>query len=167
MQCTQEAVPVGDLLKSLLSQCSQTPIGFRIENEVLTISPKFAGQGPIQVPAVPVTQESNSPTVRQIQAVLNQPVDFSIEPQSLKDVIGFIAVRYQIPITLDPSITSTAEVKGAFPGIKLKSLLAILLEQYPKPLGFKIEDKALKVFPKAETPQPPAPAESQSPPRQK
>ncbi|HET6326368.1 MAG TPA: hypothetical protein VFG04_16965 [Planctomycetaceae bacterium] len=54
---TREGVLVADLLKDLLAQCSQTPIGFRIENEVLKISPKFAGQGPIQAQAIPVLEK--------------------------------------------------------------------------------------------------------------
>lgn len=104
---------------------------------------------------------------RQIQTVLSQPVDFSIEPQPLKDAIDFIGTRYGIRIALDPLITSKTEVKGAFPGIRLRNLLTILLEQYPTPLGFKIEDKVLKIFPKAEMPQPLPPEELQTPIRRK
>ncbi|HEV7999620.1 MAG TPA: M56 family metallopeptidase [Planctomycetaceae bacterium] len=151
----REGVALGELLKDLLFQMVQ-PVGFRIENEVLKISPRFAGQQPIQAQAVPAPEKTDSPTARKVQAALDQPVDFNIDPQTLKDAIAFIGVRYDIPVTVDPSIDATIEVKGTFPGIRLKNLLIVLLEQSPKPLGFKIEDKALKIFPKAETPQPPA-----------
>jgi hypothetical protein len=155
VQFTRGGVAVADLLKDILGQMSK-PVGFRIENEVLQLSPKFAGQAPIQAQAVGAPDKIDSPMARQIQTALAQPVDFTIEPQSLKDALDWIAARYQIPIARDPSIDMTTEVKGSFPGIRLRNLLILLLEQYPTPLGFKIEDKALKIFPKPGMPQPPA-----------
>jgi beta-lactamase regulating signal transducer with metallopeptidase domain len=148
VQFTRPGIAVAELLKILLAQMSK-PIGFRIENEVLKISPKFAGQGQVQAHAVPAPEKLDSPTARQIQTALEQPVDFNIEPQSLKDAIDFIRARYQIPIALDPSIDATTEVKGAFPGIRLRNLLILLFERCPKPLGFKIENQALKIFPES------------------
>jgi hypothetical protein len=47
---------------------------------------------------------------------------------------------------IDPSVASKTEVKGGFPGIKLRSLLSILFEQLPKATGFKIEGDALKFY---------------------
>jgi hypothetical protein len=155
VQFKREGIAVAELLKILLGQMS-APAGFRIEDEVLKISPKFARQTPIEAKAAPAPDKLDSPAARNIQKALEQPVDFNIEPESLKDVFDFIKARYQIPITLDPSIDGTIEIKGAFPGIRFRSLLSILLEQYPKPLAFKIEDNALKIFPKSVIPQPPA-----------
>jgi len=81
------------------------------------------------------------------------PVDFIIEPQSLKDALDFIGARYQIRIESDPLMDALIEVHGSFPGVKLRSLLSILLEQCPgKPLGFKIERDALQIYPEAGTP---------------
>lgn len=80
------------------------------------------------------------------------PADFTIEPQPLRDALDFVAARYQINIVIDPSVTSTIKVKIAAPGIRLRSLLSILLEQFPNPVGFKIEDDALKIYPEVTTP---------------
>jgi hypothetical protein len=74
------------------------------------------------------------------------PVDFAIEPQSLKDALDFVAGRYQIKIVIDRTVASTTDVHFSAPGIKLRSLLSILMEQLPKATGFKIEDDALKFY---------------------
>src|SRR5580704_14651138 len=86
-----------------------------------------------------------------IEEALNQPVDFNIEPQSLKDAIDFIQARYQIPIVIDQkalddaNVDTTSEVKGAFPGIKLRNLFKLLLEQLTAPLTYVIEEEVLKI----------------------
>jgi beta-lactamase regulating signal transducer with metallopeptidase domain len=144
-------VAVADVLKSLLVQC-QKPAGFRIEDEVLKISPKFVGQEPIHIRPAPVPPKSESNKERKIREALETPVDFNIEPQTLKDALDFIAVRYQINIVIGPSVDSTVTVKGSFPGIRLRSLLTLLLERIPKPMGFKIEDDALQVVPEPPKP---------------
>ena len=66
-------------------------------------------------------------------------VNFDQIPQSLKDAIDFIQARYQIPIVIDQkalddaNVDTTSEVKGAFPGIKLRNLFKLLLEQLSAP----------------------------------
>lgn len=145
VQFPREGIALAELLKSLLSQ-AQKPAGFCIEDEVLKISPKFVGQPLVHVRPAPVAPKTESPKARTIREALEMQVDFNIEPQSLKDALEFIAARYQIKIVTDPSVASQTEIKGGFPGIKLRSLLSILLEQLPKPTGFKIEDDALKFY---------------------
>ena len=143
---------VSDLLKELLAGFPK-PVGFRIEDEVLQISPKFVGQAPTHARPAPPLPKTASRKERKIQEALELPVDFNIEPQSLKDALEYIRARYQIRIESDPLMDSLIEVKGSFPGIKLRSLLSILLEQSPgKPLGFKIERDALKIYTQAVTP---------------
>ncbi|HET6326369.1 MAG TPA: M56 family metallopeptidase [Planctomycetaceae bacterium] len=146
---------VVDLLKILFDQCPK-PIGFRIEDEVLKVSPKFTEQGALRVRPAPSLPEPASSRARQlqeparkIQLALEMPVDFSIEPQSLKDALEFIAARYQIRIESDPLMDSLIEVRGACPGVKLRSLLSILLEQCPGQLAFKIDRDVLKIYPEA------------------
>jgi hypothetical protein len=135
-----------------LAKCPK-PVGFRVEHEVLKISPKFAGQAPIRARPVAAPPKLASPKARKIQEALETPVDFNIQPQSLKDALEFIGAYYQIRIESDPLMDSLIEVKGSFPGIKLRSLLSILLEQCPgQPLGFKIEGDALKIYTQAVTP---------------
>jgi hypothetical protein len=86
-----------------------------------------------------------------IEEALNQPVDFNIEPQSFKDAIDFIAARYQIPIVIDQkaldeaNVDTTTEVKGSFPGIKLRNLFKLLLEQLSAPLTYVVEYEVLKI----------------------
>jgi beta-lactamase regulating signal transducer with metallopeptidase domain len=151
VQFKHEGIGVADLLKNLLGQCQQ-PAGFQIEDEVLKISPKIVGQAPIHIRPAPVAPKTESPKARAIRQALEQPVDFTIEPQSLKDALEFVAARYQIKIAIDPAVASKTEVKGAFPGIKLRSLLSILSEQLLKPVEFKIEDDALKFYSVADKP---------------
>jgi hypothetical protein len=145
VQFPRTGIALADLLKSLLAQ-EQKPACFCIEDEVLKISPKFVGQPPIHIKPTPVAPKTESPKARTIREALEMQVDFNIEPQSLKDALEFIAARYQIKIVIDPSVASKTEVKGGFPGIKLRSLLSILFEQLPKATGFKIEGDALKVY---------------------
>jgi hypothetical protein len=142
-----------DLLKKLLAR-SPRPVGFAIEDEVLKISPRFAGQAAIPKPAR-TPQKVESPQAKRIQAMLESPIDFSVEPQPLKDALDYIAARYQLVIETDPAVPLTSEVHfgtPGIPGIRLSSLLTLLLEQSPKPLGFKIEDDALKIYAKVGTP---------------
>jgi hypothetical protein len=145
---------IAELLKTLLAKCPK-PVGFRIEDEVLKMSPKFTEQGALQIRPAPVLPANASAKERKIQAALEMPVDFNIEPQSLKDALDFLGARYHIRIESDPLMDSLIEVKGNFPGIKLRSLLSILLEQCPgQPLGFKIERDALKIAPVTDKPEP-------------
>jgi len=65
--------------------------------------------------------------------------------------MGFIATRYQIPILLDTktledaSIDTSTEVKLAVPGITLRQMLTLLLEQLPQPLGFEMRDGVMTI----------------------
>jgi beta-lactamase regulating signal transducer with metallopeptidase domain len=151
VQSARVGMVVADRLKSLLSQC-QKPIGFRIEDEVLKISPKFSGQEPIHTRPAPVPPKLESPKARKIREALEMPVNFTIEPQTLREALEWIGERFQISIAIDASVQSTIQVKANAPGIRLRSLLAILLEQCPKPVGFKIEDDALKFYPEGASP---------------
>jgi hypothetical protein len=95
--------------------------------------------------------DTRSASVARINEALDQVVDFDIEPQSLKDAIEFIAARYQIHVLFDTralddaNVDTTTEVKGAFRGIKLRSLLKLLLEQPGTPLAFVIDAEVLKI----------------------
>jgi beta-lactamase regulating signal transducer with metallopeptidase domain len=151
VQVPREGMVVADVLKSVLGQ-AQKPAGFRIEDEVLKISPKFLGQEPIHVRPAPVAPKLESPKARKIREALEMQVDFTIEPQSLKDALDWIAARYQIKIVIDKTVASKTDVHFAAPGIRLRSLLSNLLEQCRKPVGFKIEDDALKIYPEVATP---------------
>ncbi|HEV8002999.1 MAG TPA: hypothetical protein VGP63_24145 [Planctomycetaceae bacterium] len=98
-----------------------------------------------------VDLRSESKPEQRINEALDQQVDFQIEPQSLKDAIDFIAARYQIPIVIDQkslddaNVDTTTEVKGNFPGIKLRNLFKLLLEQLSAPLTYVIEEEVLKI----------------------
>jgi len=92
-----------------------------------------------------------SPVERRISEALDQVVDFSIEPEPLKDAIDFIAQRYQIPILMDTkvledaSVDTSAEVKMPYSGMKLRNMLKLLLEQGSSPLTYVIEDEVMKI----------------------
>jgi hypothetical protein len=88
-----------------------------------------------------------------IHETLETQVDFTIDPEPLKDALEFIASRYQIRVVIDPQaikqglIDPSIEVKVAAPGIRLRSMLNLLLEQSRKPLGFEIRNGALVIIP--------------------
>src|SRR3984957_15052128 len=92
-----------------------------------------------------------SPIERRVSEALDQVVDFSIEPEPLKDAIDFIAQRYQIPILMDTkvledaSVDTSAEVKLPYNGMKLRNGLKLLLEQGSQPLTYIIEDEVMKI----------------------
>jgi len=159
----KSAVPgikLRELLKHLLAQ-GPKPIGFKIEDEVLKISPRFANPQPPRAKPFPVAEKAVSPQSKRIQAALDQTVDFSLDPQPLKEALSFIGQRYSIPIVIhtkgfsDAKMEPTLEVKIDAPGIRLRSLLAIILEQCPRPVGFAIEDDVLKISPVFANPRPP------------
>jgi len=86
-----------------------------------------------------------------IVEALSQPVDFNIEPQSLKDALDFIAARYQIPIMIDQkgleeaNVDMSSEVRGNAPGIALCDLLDLLFGQLSAPLGYDIQHGVLMI----------------------
>jgi hypothetical protein len=98
-----------------------------------------------------VDLRSESKPEQRISEALDQQVDFNIEPQSLKDALDFIAARYQIAIVPDTksledaNVDMSAEVHGSYPGIKLRNLFKLLLEQMSQPLTYVIEDEVLKI----------------------
>jgi hypothetical protein len=87
-----------------------------------------------------------------VHQAFEQPVDFTIDPEPLKDALDFIATRYQIDIVIDPQavkrglIDPAVEVKVDDPGIKLKRVLELLLKQSPKPLGFEVRNGRMTVI---------------------
>jgi beta-lactamase regulating signal transducer with metallopeptidase domain len=148
----RQGLKIVDLLKDLCSQFRGKQVGFRIEDEVLKISPKFREEGETSIrPALPPLPETASAKERNIQKILEQPVDFTVEPQALKDALDFLAARYQIQVRIDRRIDFTTEVKAACAGIKLRSLLNILLEQCHGDLEFKIERDTLQIVPRDTT----------------
>lgn len=114
-------------------------------------------QPPIAVVPDPVDHPLSSDLARRskpearITEALNSPVDFSIEPQALKDALAFIAARYQMPVLIDQkalddaNVDVTTEVKLNAPGIELRDALALMLAQLSAPLGFDIEHGVLMI----------------------
>jgi uncharacterized membrane protein YgcG len=98
-----------------------------------------------------VDLRSESKPEQRISEALDQQVDFEIQPQGLKEALDFIAARYQIPIVTDTkaledaNVDLSTEVHGNFPGIKLRNLFKLLLEQMSQPLTYVIEDEVLKI----------------------
>ncbi len=110
----------------------------------------------VAVDAVPVDHPLSSDLVRskaeaRIAEVLDQAVDFSIEPQSLKDALNFIATRYQIPILPDTkaledaSVDLSTEVSLNAPGISLRDSLQLILSQLSSPLGYDMVHGVLMI----------------------
>jgi hypothetical protein len=112
---------------------------------------------PAVLKAATVEHPSSSDLVRRskpeerIHEALNQPVDFSIEPQALKDALDFIAARYQIPILIDrkalddSNIDMSAEVHLNAPGILLKDALELMFDQMPQRLGYDVVHEVLMI----------------------
>jgi hypothetical protein len=99
-----------------------------------------------------VDLRSESKSEQRISDALDQPVDFSIEPQPLRDALEFISQRYGIPIMIDDKAledatidAGSAEVKINVPNVKLRNLLKLMLEQLPEPLTYVIEDEVMKI----------------------
>jgi hypothetical protein len=106
---------------------------------------------------LPVDHPLSSDQARQtavearITEALDQPIDFNIEPQALKDAIDFIAARYQIPILLemksldDANVDVTTEVKLAAPGIPLRDALQLIFGQLSSPLNYDVTHGVLMI----------------------
>ncbi len=88
-----------------------------------------------------------------IHEILESPIDYTVEPQPLKDALDFIAKRYEIAILIDDKafekskITTTVEVSCNESGIKLREVLRKLLRQVGKFVEFKIENGVLVIEP--------------------
>jgi hypothetical protein len=86
-----------------------------------------------------------------IAEALKAPVDFFIEPQSLKEALDFIAAHYQIPILIDQkaiedaNIDLSAEVKLNVPGITLHDMFHWLFAQMSQPMGYEVRNGALMI----------------------
>jgi hypothetical protein len=86
-----------------------------------------------------------------ITAALNQPIDFVIERQSMKDAISFIAAHCQIPILFDQkaledaNVDTSCEVELNAPGILLKDALCLLLGQTGRPLDYDVVRDVLTI----------------------
>ncbi len=112
---------------------------------------------PVGVNFAPVEHPSSSdlaglPLVEaRILDALHQPVDFTIDPQSLKDALDFIAARYQIPILIDQkaledaNVDTTTEVKLSAPGITLHDAFQLLLGQLSSPLNYDVNHGVLMI----------------------
>jgi hypothetical protein len=95
----------------------------------------------------------DSPGTLKIYETLEVVVEFAIDEEPLRDALDFIAQRYQIKVVLDAQairqklIDPSIAVKMPYSGIKLKSLMNILLEQSRKPLTYQVRQGVLTVIP--------------------
>jgi hypothetical protein len=85
-----------------------------------------------------------------VYAALEQPVDFRVETQSLKDALEFVAARYQIQVRPEPGIDANKDVETKSPGVTLRQLLQLLFEPLAQPVSIEIRDGALVVSPAPE-----------------
>jgi hypothetical protein len=75
---------------------------------------------------------------------LEQLVDFTIEPEPLKDALGFIALRYDINFAFDAEgirkglIDPSVQVTTTRSGMRLEKLLSQLLKQSKRPLAYEV-----------------------------
>ena len=93
------------------------------------------------------------PGTLKIREALEQVVEFAVDEEPLRDALDFIAQRYQIKVVFDAQairqklIDPSIAVKMPYSGIKLKSLMNILLEQSRKPLTYHVGQGVLTVIP--------------------
>jgi len=114
-------------------------------------------QPPIALETAPADHPLSSDIARRskpearITEALDQAVDFSIEPQALKEALDFIAARYQIPILIDrkalddANVDTTTEVKLNTPGIPLHDALHLILAQLSAPLDYDVVHGVLMI----------------------
>jgi hypothetical protein len=97
------------------------------------------------------SDDIQDPAILKIRQALAQPIDFTIEPQPLKDAIGFIATRYQIPILIDEkalddaNVDTKTEVKLNAPNIRLHYALDLLLSELSSPLSYEMRNGVLMI----------------------
>jgi hypothetical protein len=92
-----------------------------------------------------------------IHEALEQPIDFSVDSQSLGDALDFVKSRYQIPVTIDLKAFAAAGMDPAIievedeheVGIKLKALLRRFLAKCPKRVIYEVRGGALVIRPAA------------------
>jgi hypothetical protein len=99
------------------------------------------------------TLKADSSGALRIYETLEQAVDFTIDPEPLKDALAFIAQRYRIKVTIDPEATRKGlidpaiEVQTKTAAFQLKRVLKLLLAQSQKPLTWKVRDGGLLIVP--------------------
>jgi hypothetical protein len=99
------------------------------------------------------TRRPLSADALRLYEALEQAVDFTIDPEPLKDALAFIAQRYQIKVTIDPEATRKGlidpaiEVQTKTAAFQLKRVLKLLLAQSQKPLTWKVRDGGLLIVP--------------------
>ncbi len=86
-----------------------------------------------------------------IEIALEEPVDFKIEPQSLRNALDLLATKFRIPITIDriafedANVDLGKEVSLNAPGISLRDTLELLFESMRTPLGHQIRHATLMI----------------------
>ena len=99
------------------------------------------------------TLKADSSGALGIYETLEQAVDFTIDPQPLKDALAFIAQRYLIKVTIDGEATRKGlidpaiEVQTKTPAFQLKRLSKQLLAQSQKPLTYKVQNGEVLIVP--------------------
>jgi hypothetical protein len=94
---------------------------------------------------------AHSPIEARIEEALRQQVDFTIDRQVLEDSIKFVSARYQIPILFDrkslgdANVDLSSEVMLDVPGIPLRDVLSLLLNQLSSPLAYEIRNGVLMI----------------------
>ncbi len=95
----------------------------------------------------------SSDTVRipQIEAALDETVDFKLEPQSLREALALFSKKFRIPILTDQrsledaNIDLSREVKLDVANLPLRDTLELLLNLDGQPLSFEIRHGTLLV----------------------
>jgi hypothetical protein len=94
---------------------------------------------------------SDTGRTAQIEAALEETVDFKIEPQSLREALDLLAAKFRIPIVSDKRTFGDAdvnllqEVKLDVQGLTLQDALDLLLSSQTVPLSFEIRDRTLLI----------------------
>jgi hypothetical protein len=94
---------------------------------------------------------SDTGRTAQIEAALEETVDFKIEPQSLRDALDLLAAKFRIPIVADKRTFGDAdvnllqEVKLNVQCLTLQDTLDLLLSSQTVPLSFEIRDRTLLI----------------------
>ncbi len=138
-------LPVRNVLWVLLGQVHKT-VGFQIRDRLILVAPFSRKELDAKVDGPPDKQR--------VERALDVPVDFAIQPQSFQDAMDLIAARYEIRVQLDQKafeqagIDTATEIKVAATNLPLRQVLTLLLQQFPKPIGFEIRGGALVVAPK-------------------
>lgn len=88
-----------------------------------------------------------------LRGMLSQRVDFSVEPQPLRDAIDFIRVRYGMALAIDETsfraakIDPSQEVEDDTSGNRLWEVLTWLSAQCPRPFGIFEQNGGLLLKP--------------------